>query len=86
MMNQFREILIEKRPFRIFQLLCSECNEEIISVTDLTDSPLKNEALVIHSIEQHSFEQGHYSFDGNIEPAHALQHIDTTITINEDLK
>lgn len=85
-MNQFRETLIEERPFRVFQLLCSTCNKEVVGVADLTDSPLKNEAPVIQSIQQHASETGHYSFDGNIEPAHALQHIDTTITINEDLK
>jgi len=84
-MRGFRKTLIEERPFRVFQLYCSECNEVLIEVSDLTESPFKNEFLVLHRIENHAKEAGHYSFDGNIEPQHSLQHIDTTITVNDNV-
>jgi len=57
----------------------------LIEVSDLTESPFKNEVLVLHRIENHAKEAGHYSFDGNIEPQHSLQHINTTITVNDNV-
>jgi hypothetical protein len=80
-MNGFREILIEETPFRVFQIYCNECEESLIKVSDLTESPFKNEVLVLYRIRTHAKETGHCSFDGNIEPMHALQHIDTNIHV-----
>lgn len=85
-MREFREMLVDNRQFRVFQLHCSECNEVLIQVSDLTDSPFKNEVLVLYRTVNHANESGHYSFDGTIEPQHAIEQIDTTITVNEDLK
>jgi hypothetical protein len=84
-MRGFRETLIEERPFRAFQLHCSECNEVLIELSDLTESPFKNEVLVLHRIENHAKESGHYSFDGDIKPHGSLHHIDTTITVNDNV-
>lgn len=83
--REFREILIEERPFRVFQLYCSKCEEVLVEVSDLTESPLKNEALVLYQIENHSKETGHYLIDGNIEPQYSLQRIDATIEVNQDV-
>lgn len=76
-------MLIEERPFKAFELYCSECNDVMVQLSDLTESPFKNEVLVLYQIHSHTKETGHHSFDGNIEPLGSIQHIDTTIEVND---
>lgn len=77
----FRRTIIEKRPFRIFQVYCEECEVSLVEATDLTESPFKDEALVLCEIHNHIKSTGHQSINTNIEPSQSLEHINATITI-----
>lgn len=84
-MKRFRQILIKKRPFRVFRLYCCECNKVLIEKDNLTESPLKDEVLILHRLRNHAGTTGHNSFDGNIEPWVGLEKVDTTIKANNDV-
>jgi hypothetical protein len=81
-MREFRELLIEEQPFTEFEFQCSECNNILIELGELTNSAFKNEVLVLYRLQNHTKETNHSSYDGIIEPAHRIQKIDTTITVN----
>jgi hypothetical protein len=84
-MKLFRDKLIGERPFRVFQVYCEECEKSLVEVSDLTNSPAKNEALILYKIDEHAKTERHYSFGTHIQPKSTLRHIESQITVNENL-
>lgn len=80
-MTMFRDVLINDRPFKKFVIYCSECDETLVELGDLTKMPCKNEAFVLYQVREHARDSGHTSFDGDIEPIGQLRHIDSSITV-----